>query len=327
MGNSGISDRLNFGGSRITADGDCSHEIKRRLLLGRKAMTNLDSILKRREITLPTKVHLVKAMVFPVVTYWCWELDCKESWGWKNWCFWTMVLEKMLESPLDCKEIQPVHLKGNLSWVFIGETDAEAETPILWPSNAKNWLSGKDPDTGKDWRHEEKGTTEDEMVGWHHQLNGHEFEQTCGVGDGQGRAHQVSKSQTQLSDWIELKTKECRKENVGPFLFLENSRPLSPTWEPQIPLCTSETPDLLSSYLGIDSLITVTYRKKNVLQPATETFVPQRNATKSCRCSVLRCVLGVNVCVCVKPSCVWFFVMPWTLVCQAPLSVGFSRQE
>ena len=162
-----------FFGSKITADGDCSHEIERRLLLGRKVMTNIDSILKSRDITLPTKVHLIKAMVFPVVI---WELDYKESWEPRNWCFWTVVLEKTLESPLDCKEIQPVHPKGNQSWIFIGRTDVEAETPILWPPNATNRLIWKDPDAGKDWRREEKGMTDDEMVGWHHQLNGHESE-------------------------------------------------------------------------------------------------------------------------------------------------------
>ena len=107
---------------------------------------------------------------------WMWELDSKESWGPKNWCFWTVVLEKTLESPLYCREIQPVHPKGNQSWIFIGRTDAEAETPILWPPDVKNWLIFKDPHAGKDWKQEEKGTTEDEMVGWHHQLNGHEFE-------------------------------------------------------------------------------------------------------------------------------------------------------
>ena len=107
---------------------------------------------------------------------WMWELDYKESWAPKNWCFWTVVLEKTLESPLDCKEIQPVHPKGNQSWVFIGRTDAEAETPILWPPDAKSWLIWKDPDAGKDWRRDEKGMTQGEMVGWHHQLNGHEFE-------------------------------------------------------------------------------------------------------------------------------------------------------
>ena len=117
---------------------------------------------------------------------WMWELDCEESWVLKNWCSWTVVLEKTLESPLDCKEIQPVHPKGNQSWVFIERTDAEAETPILWSPDVKSWLIGKDPDAGKDWGQEEKGTTEDEMVGWHHQLSGHEFEQACRVGDGQG---------------------------------------------------------------------------------------------------------------------------------------------
>ena len=117
---------------------------------------------------------------------WMWELDCKESWALKNWCFWTVVLEKTLESPLDCKEIQPVHSEGNQSWIFIGRTDAKAETPTLWPPDAKNWLIGKDPDAGKGWRWEEKGTTEDEMLGWPHWLDGHEFEQALGVGDGQG---------------------------------------------------------------------------------------------------------------------------------------------
>ena len=148
-------------------------------------MTNRDSILKSRDITLSTKVHLVKAMVFPVVMYEC-ELDYKESWVPKNWCFWTVVLEKTLESPLDCKEIQPVHPKGDQSWVFAGRTDVEAETPILWPPDAKSWLIWKDPDAGKDWGQEEKGTTEDEIVGWHHWLNGHGFGWTLGAGDGQG---------------------------------------------------------------------------------------------------------------------------------------------
>ena len=165
-----------LGGSKITADGDCSHEIKRYLLLRRKVVTKLDSILKSRDITLPTKVCLVKAMVFPVIMVWMWELDCEESWVLINWCFWTVVLEKTLESPLDCKEIQPVHPRGDQSWVFIGRTDAEAETPILWPPHAKSWLIGKDPDARRDWGQEEKGTTEDEMAGWHHQLDGHEFE-------------------------------------------------------------------------------------------------------------------------------------------------------
>ena len=117
---------------------------------------------------------------------WMWELDCEESWAPKNWCFWTAVLEKTLESPLDCKEIQPVNPKGNQSWIFIGRTDAEAEAPVLWPLDAKNWLIGKDPDAWQDWRREEKGMTEDKVVGWHHRLNGREFEQALGDGDGQG---------------------------------------------------------------------------------------------------------------------------------------------
>ena len=117
---------------------------------------------------------------------WMWELDHKESWVQKNWCFWTVVLQKTLESPLGCKEIKSVNLKGNQSWIFTGRTDAEAEAPILWPPDVRNWLIRKDPDAGKNWRQEEKGTTENEMIGWHHQLVGHEFAQAPRVGDGQG---------------------------------------------------------------------------------------------------------------------------------------------
>ena len=153
-----VSDFI-LGGSQITADGDCSHEIKRCLLLGRKVMTNLDSILKSRDITLPTKVRLVKVMVFPVLMYGCESWTVKKAWAPKNWCFWTVVLKKTLESPLDYKEIQLVHPKWDHSWVFIGRTDAKAETPILWPPHAKSWLIRKNPDAGKDWRQEEKGMT------------------------------------------------------------------------------------------------------------------------------------------------------------------------
>ena len=150
-------------------------------------MTNLDSILKSRDITLLTKVCVSSQCYgFSSGHVWMWELDYKESWALKNWCFWTVMLEKTPESPLDSKEIQPVNPKGNQSWIFIGKADAEAETPILWPPDAKNWLLRKDPDAGKGWRQEEKRTTEDEMVGWHHQLYGNEFEQALGVGDGQG---------------------------------------------------------------------------------------------------------------------------------------------
>ena len=123
---------------------------------------------------------------FPSGHVWMWELDCEESWAPKNWCFWTVVLEKTLESPMDCKEIQPVHSEGDQSWVFFGRNDAKAETPILWPPHVKSWLIGKDSDAGRDWVQEEKGTTEDEMAGWHHQLDGREFEWTPGIGDGQG---------------------------------------------------------------------------------------------------------------------------------------------
>ena len=155
-------------GLQITADGDCSHEIKRCLRLGRKVMTNLDSILKSRD---PSQGY-----GFSSGHICMWELDYEESWAPKNWWFWTVVLEKTLESPLDCKEIQPVHPKGEQSWVFIGRTDAEAETPILWPPDAKSWLIGKDRDARRDWVQEEKGTTEDEMARWHHRLDGHESE-------------------------------------------------------------------------------------------------------------------------------------------------------
>ena len=169
-----VTDYILGGCCKITADGDCSHEIKRRLLLGRKVMTNLDSILRNGDITLPQKVHLVKATVFPVVMYGCdsWTIKKAEHRridAFELWCW-----EKTLESPLDCKEIQSVHPKGNQSWIFIGWTDAETETPIVWPPDVKNWLTGKAPHAGKDWGQEEKGMTEDEMIGWHHWLNGHE---------------------------------------------------------------------------------------------------------------------------------------------------------
>ena len=161
-------------GSKITEDDDCSHEIKRHLLLGRKVMTNLENIKKQRHY-FANKGLSSQGYGFSSSHVWMWELDYKESWALKNWCFWTVVLEKTPESLLDCKEIQPVHPKGNQSWMFIGRTDVEAETPTLWPPDEKSWLIGKDPDAGKDRRQEEKGMTEDEMVGWHHQLNGYEF--------------------------------------------------------------------------------------------------------------------------------------------------------
>ena len=150
---------FNLWSSKITADGDCSHEIKRHLLLGRKVMTNLDNILKSRDITFPTKDPSSQSYGFSSSHECVWVLDYKERRVLKNWCFWTVVLEKTLERPLESKEIQPVHPKGNQSWIFLGKIDAEAEALILWPPDAKNWLSGKHPDAGNDWRQEE--------MGWH----------------------------------------------------------------------------------------------------------------------------------------------------------------
>ena len=164
-----------WGGFKITADGDCSHEIKRHLLLGRKGMTQPRLHIKKQRHHFANKCPSSQSFGFSSSQEWRWKLDHKENWVLKNWCCWT-ALSKIFESPLDCKEIQPVNPKGNQSWIFLGRTDTEAETPILWPPDVKNWLIGEDPDAGKDWRQEEKGMTGDEMVGWHHWLNGHEFE-------------------------------------------------------------------------------------------------------------------------------------------------------
>ena len=147
-------------------------------------MTNLDSILKSRDITTNKGPHN-QCYGFSSIHVWMWKLDHKEGWALKNGCLWTVVLEKILESLLDSKEIELVNPKGNQPWIFIGRTDAEAKSPILWPPDAKNWLTGKDPDAGKDWG-QEKGKTENEMIGWHHQLNGYEFEQILRDSEGQG---------------------------------------------------------------------------------------------------------------------------------------------
>ena len=152
---------LIFLGSKITADGDCSHVIKRRLLLGRKVMSKLDSNIAKQRYYLVNKGPSSQGYGFPSSHVWMWELDYKESWALKNWCFWTVVLAKTLEGPLDCKGIQPVHPKGNQSWIFIGRTDVEAETPILWSPDVKNWLIWKGPNARKDCRQEEKRMTED----------------------------------------------------------------------------------------------------------------------------------------------------------------------
>ena len=185
-------------------------KFQRCLLLGRKAMTNLDTVLKSRDITLTAKVCIVNTMVFPVVMYRCeswttkaehWRIDAFELWCWGR-----------LSSPLDCKELQWVHPKGDQSWIFIGRTDAKAETVILWLPIVKSWLTGKDPDAGKDWRQEEKEGTEDEMVGWHHRLNGHEFEQAPADSEGEGSLACCSpwgQSWTQLNDWTPLPPIVC----------------------------------------------------------------------------------------------------------------------
>ena len=206
-----------LGGSKVTADGDCSHEIKRHLLLGRTVMTNLDSILKSRDY-FPNKGPSSHSYGFSSSHVWMWELDYKESWAMKNCCFWAVVLEKTLESPLDCKEIQPVHPKGEQSWVFIARTDVEAETPILWPPDAKCWLIWKDSDAGKDWRQEEKGTTEDEIVGWYHRLDRHEFEQALRVGDGQGSLACCSprgRKEVDTTEWLNWTEKKVKSKKIN----------------------------------------------------------------------------------------------------------------
>ena len=162
---------------------------------------------------------------------WMWELDCEESWAMKNWCFWTMVLEKALESPLDCKEIQPVHSEGDQSWVFFGRNDAKAETPVLRPPHAKNWLIGKDSDAGRDWGQEEKGTTEDGMAGWHHRLNGREFEWTLGVGDGQGGLLFCNSWGRRESDMIEWLNWTELGEISKHWIFIPNARNQWSKWK------------------------------------------------------------------------------------------------
>ena len=199
-------------GLQITENGDCSHEIKRCLLLGREVMSNLHT--KKQIYYFANKRPSSQGYDFPSGHVWMWELDCEENWALNNWRFWTVALEKTLESPLDCKEIQPVHPKDQ-SWVFIGRTDVEAETPVLWPPDVKSWLTEKHPDDGKDWGQEEKGMTEDEMVGWHHWLDGHGFGWTPGVCDGQGGlaccgswGHKESDT-TEWLNWTELSIKIC----------------------------------------------------------------------------------------------------------------------
>ena len=200
-GNSGNSDRLYFGGLQNHCRWWLQPWNKRCLLLGRKAMTDWDSILKSRDITWTTKVHLDKEYGFSSNHVWMWELDHKEGWALKNWCFWSVVLGKTLESPLDCMEIKPVNPKGNQPWIFIGKTDAKA--PMFWSSDAKSQLIGKDRDAEKDRGQEEKGETEDEIVGWHHWLNGCECEQALGDNE-----EQETKSQTWLHNWTTTRARK-----------------------------------------------------------------------------------------------------------------------
>ena len=185
-------------------------------------MTNLDSNIKKQKHYFANKGPSNHCYGFSSSHVWMWELDYKECWALKNWCFWTVVLEKIVESPMDCKEIQPVHPKGNQSWILIGRTGAE--TPILWPPDLKNWLLRKDPDAGKDWRQEEKGTTEDEMVGWHYWLDGHEFEQAMLISDGQGSLARCSPWGHRVGhdcDWTELSSmKKHSFLNIPKCLFV-----------------------------------------------------------------------------------------------------------
>ena len=214
-----------FLGPQITVDDDCSHEIQRRLLLGGKAMANLDSVLKSRDITLPTKVCLVKAMVFLVVMYGCESWTVKKAEHWRIDAFELWCWRRLSRVPLDCKEIQPVNLKGNQPWIFIGRTGAKDETPILWPLNAKSWRIGKDPDAGKDGRQEEKGMTDDNMVGWHHRLNGHESEQDLGDGEGQGGLECCSPwgcKESDMTEWLNNNNNE-RKISMNLSEFIRKS--------------------------------------------------------------------------------------------------------
>ena len=185
-GNSGNSDRLNFGGLQNHCRWWLQPWNKKMPVPWKKSYDKPRQHIKKQRHFFANKGPSSQSYGFSSSHVWMWVLDYKDSQVLKNWCFWTVVLEKTLESPLDCKEIQWVHPKGDQSWVFIARTDVEAETPILWPADIKNRLIWKDPDAGKDWRHEEKGKTEAEMVGWHHGCYGHEFEQAPGVCDGQG---------------------------------------------------------------------------------------------------------------------------------------------
>ena len=225
-------------------------------------------------------------MIFPVVMYGC-KLDNKESWMLKNWCFWTVVLEKTLESPLDCREIKPVHPKGNHSCIFIRRIDAEAETPIFWQPDVKSQFIGKDPDSGKDWR-QEKGTTEDEMVGWHHRLDGHEFQQALGVGDGQGSLACCSpwgRKELDMTEWLnwtdaqlgQISDKRYRKTKKVQLPLLEQKWGLP--WEVWwLGLCTLNA-GAMGSIPGLGTKSPRAAQPKK--HPQNKTNKPKKNKTKN----------------------------------------------
>ena len=264
------------------------------------------------------------------------ELDYKESWVSKNWCFWTVVLEKTLESPLDFKEIQPVHHKGDQSWVFIGRTDVEAETPILWSPDAKSWLIGKDPDAGRDWG-QEKGMAEEEMIGWHHQLNGHEFGWTLGVGDGQGGLECCGSwgckelDTTERLNW----TKECLLCKMVPVLQVYQGHYwLSPPPPPHpIGWAMQNWHKVTKTY----SFSCVIWFHKKILEKTpfylflTIILAMICPLTISTKQNAFKYAWGI------KQNTMWMKVLgrsvvsnsvtPWTVVCQALLFMEFCRQE
>ena len=227
-----------FLGSKITADGDCSHETRRNLLIGKKAMTKLESVWKSRAITFLTKVLKSQSYGFSSSHVWMWELDLKEGWAPKNWCFWIVVLEKTLESPLDRNETKTVHPKGNQPWIFIGKTDADTEAPILCPHYVKSRFIGKDSDAGKDWGQEEKGITKDKIVGWHHWLKGNESSKFWDIVKDReawcATVHGFTKSQTWLRNWTTTSLNYFNSVHFSHSVMSDSIRPhgLQQSWPP-----------------------------------------------------------------------------------------------
>ena len=284
----------------------------------------------------PGLLHFRK-MLYPLSHF---SVNVKESWVPENWCFWTVVLEITLESPLDCKEIQPVHPKGNQPWIFIGRTDAEAETPILWPPNGKNWLIGKDPDAGKDWRWEEKETTEDKLVGWHHRLNGHKFEQTPGVGDGQGGLACCSLwgckelDTTEWLNWTELKWTESLWSS-GMTIVGSHMAPLFPIIRHWWMTIILKHPWWVTEQLQI--IHHLHQQQRHCFWGWTWMLAaPNRTPHNWClvsNLSALSWIVSVHfccVCVCVcsiNKSCLTLWDPMDPIAWQVPLSMGISRQE